>query len=247
MNAGTRVTVGTSGRRRVPEVLPRRDRHLRRVPPDLQERDRGVRQDRRQLRRDSGRLRRTRRGRPSEEHVGHVDDGGRAQDAVGTGGAGQDRALEPDPAQLARSRGPSSAPASTRERSTTSPRRSSARPRRAAATTPPAKTTTSSSRASAATRTRSATSASRTGHENKDKLKLAPSTMATTPTVRDRSCRRPRASRPAPSPLSRPIFIYLKLKALDRPGGEELRGLLPEQGHPAHPRGRLHSAPPTRR
>ena len=43
-------------------------------------------------------------------------------------------------------------------------------------------------------------------------------------------------------PLSRPIFIYPKVKALDRAEVQGLRRLLSHQGHPAHPRGRVHPA-----
>ena len=53
------------------------------------------------IHRDSGRVRRSGRGRASQEHLGDLDDGRRAEDALGARRAGQDDALESDSSGLA--------------------------------------------------------------------------------------------------------------------------------------------------
>ena len=115
-------------RRRIPEVLPRRDRHL----PTRRARSRParVRRARRPASSSSSsrRLRRPGHRREPEEHLGHVDDGGRAQEDLGAGRAGQDHRAGARFAPAGRTgKSTSSARASTRARSTTSPRRSTAR------------------------------------------------------------------------------------------------------------------------
>ena len=91
-----RVTVGhLRHRRRLPEVLPRRDRHQRRVAADQRSRDRGLPGRRHQLHRAAHRLRRHRDRRQSEGHVDQRHHGRRAEDALGARGAGQGDALEP--------------------------------------------------------------------------------------------------------------------------------------------------------
>ena len=203
-------------RRRFPEVLPQRNRHLERVAADRGGRDRGVQEGRHRLHRAAGRLRRHGGRRESEEHLGDVDHGRRTEEAVGAGRARKGSAVEPG----ARRAGPirkstCSAPASTPARSTTSPKSSTARPRSAAATTRRARTTTSSCRVSPAIQNALGYMGLAYFEENKDKLKLVPSTtsnpangagpIAPSPeTVRNGTYR----------PLSRPIFIYVNTAAL---------------------------------
>ena len=144
-------------RRRLSEILPRRDRHRRRLTADQRHRSRRLRQDRHPVHRAADRLRRHRHRREPQEHLGRQDHGGRAEDAVGSGRAGQGHARGTRSARTGRiARSTCSAPASTRAPTTTSPKRSTARPRPAAATSPRAKTTTCWCRASATTSSRSA-------------------------------------------------------------------------------------------
>ncbi len=95
-------------RRRIPKVLPRRDRHLERLASDQ-----GRPRWRRAARPAStfielpDRLRRHRRRRESEEHLGLVDDRCRAEEDLGAGRAGQGHALEPGPSRMARPGNPS--------------------------------------------------------------------------------------------------------------------------------------------
>ena len=110
-------------RRRLQEVLPRRDRHLGRLAPDPASRDGGLQAAGIEYYRAADRLRRSDgRGQPAE-HLGHAAHDRGAQEDVGAGGAGQDHALEPGQpdlagraAQAVRARAPTPAP------STTSPR-----------------------------------------------------------------------------------------------------------------------------
>ncbi|MCK7583502.1 MAG: substrate-binding domain-containing protein [Chromatiales bacterium] len=85
---------------------------------------------------------------------GQCDDGGRAQEDVGAGGAGPHHAAgtRSTPSGPTREADAVRRRAPTRARSTTSPRPSTARRRRAAATSRPARTTTRWCRASSTTR-----------------------------------------------------------------------------------------------
>ena len=158
-------------RRRLQEVLPRRDRHAGRLAPDPEGRDGGL----------------PRGGieyielpiafdaltvvvNPQNNWVTQMTRRG-AEEDVGAGGPGQDHAAGTRSPTGRTRRSSSSAPAPTPARSITSPRRSSARPSPAAATTPPARTTTCWSRASPATRTRSATSLTPTTRRTQAELK----------------------------------------------------------------------------
>ena len=70
--------------------------------------------------------------------------------------------------------------------------------------------------------------------QNKDKLKLvADRRRRRQPTAPGRSRRRPRPCADGTyRPLSRPIFIYAKVKALERPEVQKLRRLLPRPRAP---------------
>ena len=82
-------------RRRLQEVLPRRNRHLRCVPPDQADRGGACKKRRHRVHRAADRVRRPRdRGEP-EEHVGEHDHGRRAEEDLGARGAGQDHPVEP--------------------------------------------------------------------------------------------------------------------------------------------------------
>ncbi len=93
-------------RRRLPEVLPRRDRHQRRLSSDQRHRDRRLRQERRRLRRTASRLRRHRHCREPEGVVDQRHHGRRVEDVVGAGSPGQGHALEPGARRLAGPRDP---------------------------------------------------------------------------------------------------------------------------------------------
>ena len=161
-NSGVKVTVGESGhRRRLREVLRRRDRHLRRLAADRRGRGSAdLQEERHRVLGGPGRQRRHRR-RLEPVAEDRVPDHRPAEVALEEGLERHElRPARQAASRRARSR--STAPAPTPARSTSSPRRSTARRATRAPTTSPPRTTTSSSRASPATRPRSATSASRT-------------------------------------------------------------------------------------
>ena len=228
-NPGMRVTVGHV---RAPAAASRSSAAARPSSPKHRGRsalrDRGLRKGRHHVHRAAGRLRRPRRRRESEEHLGDLDDGGRAQEAVGAGGAGQGHALESDARRLA---GPGN-PSVRRRRRFGHVRllhrgRSTARPRPAAATTRRARTTTSSCRAWRATRTPSATWAWRTTRRTRTSSSSSPSTTRSRTTAPVRSLRSFETVRGGTyRPLSRPLFIYVNTAALDRPEVQELRPVL---------------------
>ena len=146
---GTRITVGISGTGGGFQKFCRDEIDIADASrPITPVRSRGLRQGRRRVHRAAGRLRRPGGRREPEEHLGDLDDGRRAQEAVGAGRAGQGHALEPDPRRVAR---PRDSPVRRRRRLRhvrllhRGHRRQGRR--RAAATTPRARTTTSSSRA----------------------------------------------------------------------------------------------------
>ena len=82
-------------RRRLQEVLPRRDRHLERLASDPQVRDRRLQEGRHRVHRTAARLRRAhRRGQPEEQVHRRVHHRRRTQEDLGAGRAGQGHELE---------------------------------------------------------------------------------------------------------------------------------------------------------
>ncbi len=82
-------------RRRVPEVLPRRDRYQRRIETDPSRRNRCLSEGRNRVHRAADRLRRPGGRRQSQEHLGRIGDRRGAEDAVGARSAGQGPPVEP--------------------------------------------------------------------------------------------------------------------------------------------------------
>ena len=155
--------------------------------------------------RAADRLRRPRRRREPEEHLGLDDHRRRAEDAVGAGGAGQDHALESGAARAGpTARFTCSAPASTPAPTTTSPRRSSGKQGASRGDFTSSEDDNVLVQGVAQRRTRrSASCRSPTSNRTRARSSSCRSTTARRRTATARSCRRPRQSATAPISRSR--------------------------------------------